>query len=235
MTTSTIIKTDQQKLNPGSAIISLFRIDATLHGGSIYYFTPMTDSGEQVAFNSINYNPVPVEFEGLELSRDGKMARPSMRISNVTSLLLAEVITYKGLVGCKIVRTRTYEKYLDGHASANPNAKFMDDIYFINRKTKQSKYMIEWELRSVLDLENIFVPRRQTLAICDHRYSTTESWATCPYDGSNGYFTAEGVATTVDNDVCGKCLTDCRLRYNITDSLPFRGFPGIGNFGHPYR
>jgi lambda family phage minor tail protein L len=236
------VKVDQQQMSQDSAIIALYSIDATLHGGSVYYFTSGTDAGSKVTFNSIEYDPVPIEFEGLEQNKDGKMPRPLMRISNVTSLLLAEVITYKGLVGCKVTRTRTYVKYLDGHSEADPNATFLPDVFFVNRKIKQSKYVVEWELRSALDLENILIPKRQCLSMCTHRYSTTEDWATCPYEGENGYFKYTGESTlSVSEDKCGKTLTDCRLRYP-TDSalykangLPFRGFPGIGNFGQPYR
>jgi len=233
--TNADIKVDQQQLNVGSPLISLYSIDATILGGSTYYFTTGTDAGVKVAFNSIEYNPVPVEFEGLEQSKEGKMPRPIMRISNVTSLLLAEVITYGGLVGAKLIRKRTFEKYLDGHPEADSSAQFLDDVFFVNRKIKQNKYVIEWELKSALDLENILLPKRQCLAICSHRYSTTDSWATCPYDGSNGYFTETGGATDVNGDKCGKTLTDCRLRYAIDENLPYRGFPGIGNFGVPFR
>jgi lambda family phage minor tail protein L len=235
-TTDENVKIDQQRLNTGSPVVHLFILDATHLGASQpYYFTPGTDSGSKVTFDSIEYNPVPVEFEGLEQTKDGKMARPLMRISNISALLLAEVITYKGLVGSKVTRKRTFKKYLDGEAEANPDATFVDDVFFVNRKTKQNKFMIEWELRSALDLENIFIPKRQCLAMCTHRYSTTQSWATCPYDGSNGYFTEQGASTTVGNDKCGKTFTDCRLRYPIGENMPFRGYPGIGNFGVPYR
>lgn len=236
MTTNTDIKADIQQLNPGSALISLYRIDATSKGGSVYYFTTGTDSGSKVTFNSIEYNPAPIEIDGLEQSKDGKMVRPTVRITNINYLLLAEVITYNGLVGCKLYRIRTFEKYLDGHSHADPNAHFPAEIYIVNRRISQNKNYIEWELRSPLDLENLLLPKGQCLPMCTHKYSTTESWATCPYDGSNGYFKSDGEETLdVDEDECGKTLSDCRLRFNIDESLPFKGFPGIGNFGKPWR
>lgn len=243
-TTNADIKRDQQQLNPDSAVISLFSIDASLHGGSTYYFTTGTDDGSKVTFNSIEYNPTPIEFEGMEQNKDGKMPRPLMRISNITSLLLAEVITYKGLVGCKLTRTRTFVKYLDGHSEADPTAKFVDDIFFVNRKTKQNKFIIEWELRTALDMDNILIPKRQCLSMCTLRYSTGTPYDInpCPYEGDDGYFKIDGTETLIQSeDVCGKTLTDCRIRHPDTSTyykahgLPFSGFPAVGNFGRPYR
>jgi len=236
MTTNTDIKKDIQDLNVGSPLVSLFRIDATNYiGGSVYYFISATNVYDYVYFNSIKYSPLPVEFEGLEQSEDGKMARPTVTISNVTYLLLAEVITYKGLTGCKLVRTRTYKKYLDGESEADPTAKFPDDVFYVNKRLKQSKYGIQWELRSALDLENILIPKRQCIANCNYRYLGVNNVnSTCPYDGSNGYYTTLGVVTDEDGDECGKTLTDCKLRFK-NDPLPTRGFPGIGNFGIPFR
>jgi len=231
------IKEDQQQLMPGSALVELFRIDATQIGGSIYYFTTGTNNaGGKVTFNAIDYNPAPIQFEGLEQNDEGKFPRPKVRLSNVTPILLAEVIAYQDLVGAKIVRTRTFEKYLDGKPEADPNAKFLDDVFFVERKTKQTKTVIEWELRSALDLENILIPKRQAIATCTHRYlGVNNEDSTCPYTGINGYWTKTGQATDEDGDECGKQLCDCRLRYTIDEGLPYRGFPGIGNFGIPFR
>lgn len=236
MATNQSIKEDIQKLNVGSALIELYKLDLTPVGGSIYYFTKGPLNGATIEFNGVPYPPIPIETEGFEYPGNGKMPRPTIRFSNVLLSFLSTVITYKDMVGAVLTRRRTFKKYLDGEASADPYAQFPADIYYVERKIKQNKYLIELQLICALDLENLFIPKRQCLDICTHRYSTTESWATCPYDGSEGYFDDEGNSTTLANDKCGKKLFDCRLRYpNPNDKLPFKGFPGIGQIGSSYR
>lgn len=241
MATNNKIKNDIQRLNVGSPLIELFTLDATDIGGSTYYFTPGTIDGSRVTFNSVEYTPLPVEVEGFEWNGEGKLPRPTIRVSNITLVFLAAIATYNDLVGAKLTRIRTYKKYLDGESEADPNAQFPQDIFYIERKLRQNKFMVEWELISSVDLENILIPKGQVLDMCTHRYRTVEggsfdyTLATCPYTGTN-YFDETGTVAASADDMCGKKLYDCKLRYDAdSDQLPFRGFPGIGKLGYPYR
>jgi len=242
MATNAKIKTDIQHLNVGSALIHLYTLDATsIEGGGTYHFCPMTDSGDAVLFNSVEYLPLPVETEGFMYDGTGAMPRPLIRVSNINLTFVAAVVSFNDLVGAKLTRRRTFAKYLDGASEANPSAQFPTDIFYIERKTRQNKYLIEWELKAAVDIENTLIPRRQVLGICSHRYrlykTSTGTFdytnASCPYT-STSYFDAEGVVTTKANDKCGKKLFDCQLRYG-TDQLPGRFFPGVGKLGTPWR
>lgn len=236
MTTNTKVKTDIQKLNVGSPVITLIRLDATNLGGSVYYFTPMTtDNGEKVTMNSVEYTPLPIEISGLEISSEGSMPRPQITISNVNKALLAEVISYNDLLGAEVRITRTFKKYLDGETDADSSAVFPADIFYIERKVSMNKLMITFELICSLDSQDIYIPKRQALPYCQHRYGIGGDITTCPYDGSNGYFDINGQPTTEGNDKCAKNIYDCKIRFGEYAELPFWGFPGIGRFGYPYR
>jgi lambda family phage minor tail protein L len=246
MTTNADIKKDIQKLTPNSELIELYSIDATPQGGDIYYFTPMTDDGELVKFNGIYYAPLPVEVEGFEVASEGKLPRPRLRVSNVNLVFIAAVVQFNDFMGCKVTRFRTFRKYLDGQAEADPTAQFPQDIFYIERKTKQNKFMIEFELKSAIDLEGILIPKGQVLDICSLRYrrynpdtkdfyDNSDDELRCPYEG-NRYYDENGLVTTKKNDKCGKRLFDCRLRYPaIKDVLPGYFFPSVGKIGYPYR
>jgi phage-related protein len=108
-------------------------------------------------------------------------------------------------------------------ATADPNARMPDEVYFIDRKTTETRDTIQWELASALDLANVRIPKRQVIAnICQWTYRSAE----CSYTGTN-YFNAEDVSvTSAGQDVCGKRLSSCKKRFSGT--LPFGSFPGIG-------
>jgi len=236
MATNQKIKEDITKLNVGSPLVDLYKLDLTPIGGTTYYFSKGPIDGEIIYFNSVPYPPIPVETEGFEYPGNGKMPRPILRLSNILMTFLSTVIDYNDMVGAILTRRRTFRKYLDGESNADPYAQFPTDVYYVETKKRQNKNLIEWEMICALDLENLLVPKRQCLNVCSHRYSTTESWATCPYDGSEGYFDDEGNVTNLAGDMCGKKLFDCKLRYpGDNDKLPFRAFPGVGGVPGVYR
>lgn len=235
------IKTDIQKLDVGSEEVQLFILDASSLGGTIYYFTPQTESGESVVFNGITYLPLPVEIDNVELRGDGTLPRPKLRVANVSLTFVGLINSYRDALGAKVTRIRTFRKYLDGQSEADPSAQFPTDVFYIEQKTIQNKHYIEWELVSPLDIGDKMLPKNQVISYCQHRYRVFRnsafdySLATCPYVGTS-YFDQNGQAVTSDEDSCGKKLSDCELRYPLaSDQLPFKGFPGIGQIGRAYR
>jgi lambda family phage minor tail protein L len=231
MTLPAKIASDVQKAAPG-ARVELFEIDtAPIGGTAVYRFTPGTDAGAAVVFNSLTYYPANMTASGWTVSGQGQMPRPVLSIA-LSATLLAAVLTYDDLVGALVTRRQTFAKYLDGHAEEDPTAEFPEEVYEINKKTEQGRAGITWELRALTDLEGRKLPGRKVIRDwCYLRYRVYASGAfvytnaTCPYQGS-GYFDAEGVAATAATDVCGKRLSDCVLRYG-TAPLPFGGFPGV--------
>jgi lambda family phage minor tail protein L len=247
MSTNTKIKTKIQKLQPG-ALVELFTIDLSPIGESTTYsFTNGTmDNGDIVAFGGIEYIPLPVEAEGFEQTGEGKLPRPIIRVSNITGVFINVIVQYNDLVGCELTRRRTFYQYLDGGSSPDSDALFPIDQFIIDRKTKQNKFLIEWELVASLDIENVYLPRKQAFGICTHRYRTyindafdnasvnyttdKDPLISCPYQGTE-YFTSGGASTEEpEEDSCGRTLYHCKLRYGTVVPLPFEGFPNIKRF-----
>ena len=223
------------KINP-SAIIELFelRLDSTLHGSSDVYRwhagANANVSGD-IVFNSQTYSRIPVKAEGFEYSNTGTLPRPKLSISNldgtITTLLLLVNATTAGndLGGAEVVRIRTLKKYLDGESAADPNAQWPQERWFVDRKASESRDSVTFELASKFDLAGQKIPRRQVIAnVCQWKYRSSE----CSYTGTN-YFDVNGdVVSTLAEDVCGKRVASCKLRFGDTAELPFGSFPGAG-------
>ena len=109
--------------------------------------------------------------------------------------------------------------------SADPNAKFPDERWFIDRKANESRDSVTFELASKFDLAGQKLPKRQIVAnVCQWKYRSSE----CSYTGSN-YFDVNGnTVTTLAADVCGKRVESCKLRFGNNAELPFGSFPGAG-------
>lgn len=191
----------------------------------------------KVKHNGIAYTPIPIALEGIEYNGQGSLPTPSLSISNGSRVLMAGIVTLNDLTGAKFTRIRTMRKFLDDGADPDPAATLPYDVYTINRKVKQNKYVVEFELASKFDQEGVKLPRRQMIKnTCTQRYRVFDaatgtfdySKATCPYAGSQ-YFDELDVSTAfANNDVCGKRISSCKLRFG-NEALPTRAFPGISS------
>ena len=223
------------KINP-SAIIELFelRLDSTLHGSSdVYRFHAGANAAVSgnIVFNSQTYTRIPIKADGFEYSNTGTLPRPTLSISNhdstMTTLLLLVNATTAGndLGGAEVRRIRTLKKYLDGESAADPNARWPEERWFVDRKASESRDQVTFELASKFDLAGQKIPKRQVIAnVCQWKYRSSE----CSYTGSN-YFDVNGNSvSTLAEDVCGKRVASCKLRFGDTAELPFGSFPGAG-------
>tara|TARA_Y100000361_G_scaffold144454_1_gene152525 strand:- start:678 stop:1571 length:894 start_codon:yes stop_codon:yes gene_type:complete len=223
------------KLNP-SAIIELFEVhlDNTLHGSTdVYRFHAgaNADIDGNVVFNGNTYTRIPVKADGFEMTNTGTLPRPTLTISNLdgtmTTLLLLVNATTAGndLGGAEVRRIRTLKKFLDGEAAADPNAKFPDERWFIDRKANESRDSVTFELASKFDLAGQKLPKRQIVAnVCQWIYRSTE----CSYTGDDYYDVNGNTVPSLSQDVCGKRVASCKLRFGNTAQLPFGSFPGAG-------
>ena len=223
------------KINP-SAIIELFelRLDSALHGSNdIYRWHAGTnaDVTGNIVFGGQTYERIPVKADGFEYTNTGTLPRPTLTVSNlgseITAILLVVNATTKGndLGGAEVRRIRTLKKYLDGESAADPNVQFPQERWFIDRKASETRDAVSFELASKFDLAGQSIPKRQLIAnVCQWKYRSSE----CSYAGTN-YFDVNGnsVATEAE-DVCGKRVASCKLRFGENNELPFGSFPGAG-------
>lgn len=228
MTVPQSIQEQLYKLEP-SAIIELFQMELTLAVNGVdttfYYHAGTNELTADIVFNGITYAATPIEVEGFEMTTKGTLPRPTMRVANANSAISALLVLYNPLQA-KVTRIRTCKKFLDavnfsgGNATADPTAKFEDEIWYIDRVAQENPQLVEFELTSKLDLLNLALPRRQVLEHCPWKYRGSE----CGYKGKK-YFDVNDNSTTAANDQCGKRYTSCALRFT-SGNLPFGGFPG---------
>jgi phage-related protein len=196
-----------------------------------------------------SYLAFPIEAEGFEYNgTSGSLPRPKLRASNILSTITTLLLTLpNGLEGAKVIRIRTLARYLDAVnfpavdyllaedsfalmyedstfiyqevdnplGTPDPTAEFPREIYFIDRKSAENREVVEFELASAFDLVGVRAPKRQCISnICQWKYRSAE----CGYTGT-AYFTANDVATTAGNDVCGKKLNSCRIRFGFAADI----------------
>lgn len=244
-----------QKLSP-SSLIELYEIhlDQALHGSTtVYRFhagsNPFNDNAN-IIWAGNTYLAFPVEVTGFAVVGNDQLPRPKLRIANligtaetpqtiITQILATiDLITPNNdLTGAKFIRIRTFLRYIDDanfsggsntFGTADSTAEFPRDTFFIDRKIIETREVVEWELAASFDLAGVRAPKRQCLSnICQWVYKDPE---TCGYSGTVFYNANNEEVQSESQDVCGKRLTSCRLRFGEDNPLPFGGFPGVGGY-----
>jgi len=219
-----------------SAIIELFelRLDNALHGSTnITRFHNGCNAALTggIIWDGNTYVSVPIVAEGFEQTSAGTLPRPAISIANtdsmVTALLLDvnKVTPNNDLTGAEFRRIRTLKRYLDGESTADPNAQWPVEIWYIDRKSVENRDIVSFELASQFDLAGQFVPKRQLIAnVCQWAYRSSE----CSYSGSNYWDADNNTTGSIATDRCGKTLTSCKLRFGEDGELPFGSFPSAG-------
>jgi len=236
-----------QKVNP-SSIIELYELELTtaLHGVNYTYRfhngTNALTSNGNIVWNTNTYSAFPIEVEGFEYQGQGPLPRPKIRVANLLSsitAILLEVNTASpgnDLTGAKLTRIRTLVRYIDAvnfPGSTNPygtsdaTVEFPREIYYVARKTTETREAVEFELAAVFDLAGVRAPKRTCTAnLCPWIYRGTE----CGYSASTYYDENDKKVSTLAEDKCGKKLSSCKVRFGTSSELPFGAFPGIGAF-----
>lgn len=226
-------RSDAQRLESGR-IVTLYTLDLTVIGGTdVLRFTAdgPNELGGDIVWGGQSYVRFPIEAEGFERAGSGALPRPRLRVANVTGLIGALAIGMDDLLGARLMRERTFVRYLDAanFAAGNPEAdhnQYLDrEVWFMDRKSAENPVFIEWELAAAFDVAGVMLPRRQFVQnLCTWRYRGPE----CGYTG--GPVADRNDRPTADpaKDACGKRLASCQLRFGQYAELPFGGFPGVG-------
>lgn len=221
-----------QSLSP-SALIELFVLDMsnTTSGGMLYFHAGTNELHGNVIWQGQVYEPWPIEATGFDITTQGALPRPKLRVANTGGMFSGEVAANDDLLGCMIIRKRTFSRFLDAanfkngvNPDADPTQFAEDDVWFIDQKTSENRYSLEFELASVFDLMGVQLPYRQVLKnACPWRYRGPE----CGYTG-DPYDRFDQPSMLVD-DACSKLLSGCRVRFG-KNPLPFGGFPGATRY-----
>lgn len=212
-----------------SALVELFVLDMSKFNVPNFYFHAGTNQvGSEIVWQGQTYSPLPIEAEGFGATTSGTLPRPKIRVANGDGFFSRESVAYRELVGARIIRKRTFARFLDavnfpnGNPTADPNSHFPDDIWFVDQKTVENRHIIEWELASGFDLQGVALPYRQVIQnCCSWHYRSSE----CSYTGAAMYDYNDTPTTDPKKDACGKRLSSCKVRFGKS-VLPFGGFPG---------
>jgi len=234
------VSKDVQAYNPGE-LIELYELDSTLYGLGVYHFcSSVYDTGSPIVWGGDVYTPLPVKTEGFQKSSQGAAPSPTITLADVGNSIPAYIRANNDLLGAKVTRFRTFKKYLDGQPEADAYAEFPREVYWIERKENQNRFMIRMSLSPISSTHGLILPKRLILKnVCRLLYRTYIGGtfvypsvgdpgfdSACPYAGIS-YFTKNGTVTTAPNDECGHTLQDCLLRYPQPNAVPFGGFPGV--------
>lgn len=125
-----------------------------------------------------------------DVSSQGTLPTPKLILANVSGLFSSLAAELDNLIGCKVIRKRTFGRFLDevnfpnGNPEADPTQHLPDQIWFIDRKVNESRVSIEWELASAFDFQGVQLPFGQvTKNACRWQYRSPD----CGWTG--GYFT----------------------------------------------
>jgi lambda family phage minor tail protein L len=126
------------------------------------------------------YVGAPVNTEGFDINSQGTLPVPKLSICvNDDGILALTVLKERifqlgDLTGGKVTRIRTFAKYIDAENyrfattpegfSPNPKVELPRDVYYIDRKSNENKYVLEYELSSIFDVEGVQLPNRIVLA-----------------------------------------------------------------------
>ena len=126
------------------------------------------------------YVPFPIQSSGFESKGDGSLPRPKLAVSNQDFFISNLIRRYSNLVGAKVVRKRTFVKFLDNqnfsdgknpYGSADSTAGLEDQVFYILRRASESRAIVEFELASPLELENVNFPKRTVMSrYCSFHY-----------------------------------------------------------------
>ena len=219
-----------------NTIIELFEMHLSnnLHGSNDIYRWHEgcnADIDGNIVWGGNAYTRLPVEATGFEYSTAGSLPRPTLTFSNLDGVMTTLLLLVNGttvgndLGGAEIRRIRTLKKFLDGESTADPNAQWPMEIWYIDRKAGETREVVSFELATKLDLPGVKIPKRQLVGnVCQWEYRSSE----CSYTGSNYWNAQDQVVNTLAEDRCGKRLGSCKLRFGQNAVLPYGSFPSAG-------
>lgn len=241
------VREELAKLQP-SSIIELFTLQTSerLHGSAqVYRFHAGVNAKSvtgPVIWAGEAYAPWPIEAEGFEWSGNSTLPRPKVRIANVegtitTVLQQVNQINFgSDLMAAQVTRIRTMARFLDAvnfegdvnpFGTPDPTASLPNEQFYIDRKSAETRELVEFELVAAFDLAGVRIPKRQTISnICQFIYKGVE----CGYDGSKYFDVNDNPVSSATQDVCGKRLKSCQLRFGESSELPFGSYPGVGQY-----
>lgn len=223
-----IITTDLQSQSVDSPFIELYELD--LENGTILYFHPGVDEllntvkFHRVGFPAENTNPtlvneylaMPIMLEGIEINGEGSSNRPTLTIANVSSLLRSllddESFSFEDLIGTRITKRRTFEKYLHGGTDEATPFELPVQTYLIDRVGGENSVSVTFELAAPFDVSGVKLPARAVVG----KYCT---WVYQGYNLGKGGCVWRADSTIYYGSVAYQAFFDIKDRPLVDNSL----------------
>lgn len=225
------IRTDVQLLEPGN-LIELFDFDLTPinAGATILHFHPHAQEAN-IVWKGVTYPPYPIQAEGFQRTGD-KPPNPTVSLSNLDGSITALCLQFDDMVGAILTRRRTFAQYLDAvnfpggvNPTADPTQEMPNEIWYVERKAHEDQQVVKFELSSAMDFNGVKLPRRQIISNqCPWGYRSAE----CGYTGGAVADINDTPTGVLANDVCGKRIKSCKMRFGDRGVLNHGGFPASG-------
>ena len=183
-----------------------------VNGQRVEYFNVLGKEVDSSAPEFVEYKPFHLSVSGFEISGANKLPQPKVTFSNMDGGFSDLNKDYDDLVGFKLIRIRTYAKFLRSindvvQGTYNSDAHFHPDVWYFNRKMEETNQYCVYELGSVFDVEGIRFPKRRM-------YSNY-----CPF-----VYKGPDCQSTSTHASCPKTLEACKVRFNDVN-MRFGGFP----------
>lgn len=135
----------------------------------------------QIIFNGNSYQRVAVKVEGFEDTSTGTIPRPTLTFSNLGGIdkdstvmtmtdflnVVNTVTPGNDLLNAKVTRLLPLASALDNANFVGDNPfgtpstdRLQDKVYYIDRKAVENREIVQFELVSVLDMQNKKIPAR---------------------------------------------------------------------------
>ena len=163
---------------------------------TLYFHDGKNENAADIQYDGNTYIAIPILINGIEIKGDGAIARPSLTVANVESLIkssskfktqmadgtwgaivdgvpiTANDFKLDDLIGSRITRRRTLEKYL----TSDPLVEFPKDIYIIDRVAQKTNQFVTFELAPPHDLGGVRLPTRNVIGkYCPWRYQAARN------------------------------------------------------------
>jgi lambda family phage minor tail protein L len=149
-----------------SAIIELYEMYFDINFAPFRFHSGTNGITKDILWRGNPYYATAIEVEGFEVNTVGRLPRPKVTVANqdlVISNILREFSDFRN---GKFIRYRLFLKNLDNenfddfqNPFGNPdrNAFLTQEKYHVSQKIIENKHMVQFELVTPFDLENVQV------------------------------------------------------------------------------
>ena len=181
----------------------------------------------QMTFLGDTYDFVGIDQDGVRLSSGAKISEISLTVSNIVGGVRGYITVlcerHKDLIGAKLTIYMTTLAQMNNAVNG-----YTKQLWYIDQKKNETAESVEFNLSSPVDFGGLTLPTRIVFARCTWAMRGEYRGEECGYTGTK-FFSSKGApVSTIDQDVCGGCVSDCRLRFGRYGTLPFGGQPTAG-------